>query len=124
MKLEAILDNCKMSDRGAVRIIIAPAEALQHKVDDLIINRSSIRRYRRCLRAERTIKLRVAFQTGLLEIVAVRWDGTVKQQVDRFPVVISCGPNERLLGVAAFSKITVKEQVAFHLHITRLGISK
>nr|XP_012146120.1 PREDICTED: uncharacterized protein LOC105663206 isoform X3 [Megachile rotundata] len=53
----AVLDNCKISDREAVRVIITTAEALNHDLDKLIINRSSIQRCRRYLRTERTIKL-------------------------------------------------------------------
>ncbi|XP_076679283.1 uncharacterized protein LOC143374755 [Andrena cerasifolii] len=61
MKLVASLDNCKVSDCNAVRIIIASAESLGHNLNDLIINRSSVRRMRHRLRAERTSKLREIF---------------------------------------------------------------
>lgn len=45
-KLAAALDKCRISDRDAVHIIIAIAEALGHDVEDLVINRSSIHKSR------------------------------------------------------------------------------
>lgn len=45
-KLVSVLDKCKISDRDAVRIIIATAEAVKHDVNDLIISASTIRRRR------------------------------------------------------------------------------
>lgn len=43
----AALDNAKVSDGMAVHIIIAVAEALGHRVDELIINRETIRQLRK-----------------------------------------------------------------------------
>lgn len=45
-KLFSALDRCKISDRDAVHIIIAVVEALKIEVSDLVVNRSSIKRYR------------------------------------------------------------------------------
>lgn len=45
-KLTAAFDRCKISDRDAVHILIATAEALGKDVNELVINRTSIRRSR------------------------------------------------------------------------------
>lgn len=54
-RLLAALDKCKISDRSAIHLITATAEALGHRTADLIINRSTIRRCRRMNR-EATFK--------------------------------------------------------------------
>lgn len=116
MKLVASLDICKVSDRNAVRIIIATAESLGHKLNDLIINRSSIRRMRHCLRAERTTKLREVFQKDLPKIITVHWDEKMlpclfgKERVERLLVIITYQQKEKLLGVPAIVESTGKEQ--------------
>lgn len=46
-RLVAALDNAKVSDGMAVHIMIAAAEALGQRVDELVINRSSIHRLRK-----------------------------------------------------------------------------
>lgn len=112
----ATLDKCKVSDRDAVRIIIAVAESLKHNIDELVINRSSIRRKRFRLRAERAVKLREAFQKDLPKFVTVHWDGkllpslTGKEQVERLPVIITYEQSEKLLGVPKISKSSGRQQ--------------
>lgn len=49
-KLVSALDRCKISDRSAVYILHAVAEALGHCTEDLVINRSSIRVCRKKMR--------------------------------------------------------------------------
>lgn len=41
-KLVSALDNCKLSDRWAIHIIMAVVEALEQNVEDFVINRTSI----------------------------------------------------------------------------------
>lgn len=45
-RLVAALDNAKVSSGMAVHILIAAAEALGHRVEELVINRSTIHRLR------------------------------------------------------------------------------
>jgi hypothetical protein len=45
-KLVCALDNCKVSDRGAIHIIIVIVEALGENVEEYIINKMSIQRCR------------------------------------------------------------------------------
>lgn len=45
-KLVCVMDSRKVSDRAAVHIFIAVVEALGENVDDFIINRTSIQRFK------------------------------------------------------------------------------
>lgn len=51
-RLVSALDRCKITDRFAIHIIAATAEALGHSVNDLIISRSTIQRIREANRAQ------------------------------------------------------------------------
>jgi len=62
------LDKCKLSDRDAVHILIALSEALGHGINDLIINKSSIRRCRMNLRQERADIIKNKFKSNILYI--------------------------------------------------------
>lgn len=57
-KLAAALDRCKISDRNALHILIACAEALGNDVNKLIINRTSIRNSRLSFRKSRADNIR------------------------------------------------------------------
>lgn len=61
-RLVAALDRCKVSDRSAVHIITAVAEALGHCLDELIINRSTIQRLREANRVNTTNELKENFK--------------------------------------------------------------
>lgn len=45
-RIVSVLDKCKISDRNAMHLMAAVAEGLGHNVSNLVLNRSSIRRYR------------------------------------------------------------------------------
>lgn len=102
----AALDKCKISDRDSVHILIAVAEALGHRVDDLVINRSSIHRCRERLRSERASELKgELLALKQTDAVTVHWDSkllpalTGKEKVDRLPVIATANGVEHLLGV-------------------------
>lgn len=117
-KLAAALDKCKVSDRNAVHIIIAAAEALGYDVDDLIINRSSIHRHREDLRKKYAMNLRKELGKTDIQAITVHWDGkllpaiTNKETVDRLPVVATFSGNEKLLGVPQIPSGTGRNQAA------------
>lgn len=120
-KLVSVLDKCKISDRDAVRIIIATAEALKHDVNDLTISASTIRRRRKELRAEIGHTIRETFDGKEVTAVTVHWDGKIlpsltgTEHIDRLPVVISFNGSEQLLGIPAISSGTGKQQaIAVH----------
>lgn len=64
-RLVAALDNAKVSDGMAVHILIAAAEALGHRVEELVINRSTIHR----LRQENRIKESKEISAGFTDNV-------------------------------------------------------
>jgi len=115
-KLAIVLDKCKISDRNAVYLLIATAEALGNNVNKLIINRSSIRSARIEFRKERAKKIRQDYNLANEETVIVHWDGkllpalTGKGLVDRLPIVASVNGHEQLLGVPALNTGTGSDQ--------------
>lgn len=64
-RLAAALDNAKVSDGMAVHILIAAAEALGHRVEDLIVNRSSIHRFRQENRSKESTEISTAFSDSV-----------------------------------------------------------
>lgn len=122
-KLVVTLDKCKVSDRDAVRLIAATAEALQYDLDSLIINRTSIQRCRKRMRAERAEKLRSDFNISEAEAVTVHWDGkllpalTGKEHVDRLPVLVTGRGKEQLLGIPAISSSSGENQASAVHHL-------
>lgn len=64
-RLVSALDNAKISDGMAIHILTAAAEALGHNVNDLIINRSTIRRVRQQIRREESEKIQNDFASNV-----------------------------------------------------------
>lgn len=64
-RLVSALDNCKVSDRYATHILAAVADALGHPLQDLVINRESIRRSRDKYREELTKQIKEDFQANV-----------------------------------------------------------
>lgn len=60
-KLICALDRCKISDRNAVYIIYAVAEALGHDPDELILNRTSIQDCRKEMREAAAKRIKEEF---------------------------------------------------------------
>ncbi|KAL4135150.1 hypothetical protein QTP88_006793 [Uroleucon formosanum] len=120
-KLAAALDKCKITDREAVHLLISTVEALGLDVNDFIINRSSIHRYRERFRSEFNKELRKSFSQPLTAAV-VHWDGKIlpaltgNEYVDRLPVLITNNNSEYLLGVPKLESATGKEQAQAIFH--------
>lgn len=64
-RLASALDNAKVSDGMAVHVLIAAAEALGHRVEELVINRSSIHR----LQQENRLKESMEISAGFVDSV-------------------------------------------------------
>lgn len=111
-----MLDKCKISDRNAVHLFIAIAEALGNNVNEFIVNRSSIRRSRIKYRKERAEKICRDYNLTKDDAVIIYWDGkllpnlTGKGLVDRLPIIASVNGREQLLGVPALNSETGREQ--------------
>ncbi|CAH0547104.1 unnamed protein product [Brassicogethes aeneus] len=110
-RVVATFDRCKISDRDAVFLSIAICQSLidinllNVSIDSLIINRSSIRRYRQSLRESKSNEIKKHFQDLKLSSIVVHWDGKLlpnllnTQTVHRLPVIITSEDKEILLGV-------------------------
>lgn len=111
-KLVAALDRCRISDRDAVHLIAAVAQSLNHDLDSLVINRTSIRRYREKLREAKAANIKKVFKDTELNAVVLHWDGKMlpdllkRELVDRLPVLLTSGNDEKLLGVPALENGT------------------
>ncbi|KAE9533666.1 hypothetical protein AGLY_009015 [Aphis glycines] len=115
-KIVCALDNCKVSDRGAIHIIMAVVEALEKNVDDYVINRTSIQRCRQILRKERASLIKDKFLESDLQAVVLHWDGKLlpnlvgKDIMDRLSIVISSGDIEKILSIPVLQNSTANEQ--------------
>jgi len=69
-----LLDRCSISDRDAIRIVSATAEALGHDSHNLIVSRSAIRLRRQQFRKQRDKLIQNRFNNSDLEGAAVHWD--------------------------------------------------
>jgi len=104
-KVFGALDKCKLSDRDDVHIFVALSEALGHDINDLIINRSSIRRCRMNLRQEKADIIKNKFKEINLNAVVLHWDGkllpalTGKNIIDRLSVIITNGDVEKIVAI-------------------------
>ena len=99
-----ILDKCKIGDREAVQLIFAVVSALNLDVKGLILNKTSLGEYRKKLRESQVKNIMEEFNSSDLKAVIVHWDGKIlptmnkHEKIERLPVLISNGQNEKLLG--------------------------
>lgn len=104
-KLCLLLDRCNISNRDALRVIIATSEALGFNSLGLILNRETIRLRRQKFRQQWVELIKDRFTNSDLEGAVVHWDGKLlpdilgKEVVERLAVLISCGPEEQLIAV-------------------------
>ena len=115
-QLAATLDRTKISDRKAMFVISETAKSLGHNVENLALNRDSIRRQRMKHRLQQSETLKAEFQ-GNVPLV-VHWDGklipdlTTKEHVDRLPVIVSGKGVSQLLTVAKLASGSGEAQAA------------
>lgn len=104
-RIASVLDKCKISDRDAIHVLIAVAEGLGHNANDLIINRTSLRRMRKKNRETVVRYLKENYKLSPTEPCILHFDGKIlpdlngKRTVDRIPVIVSNRNGEQLLGV-------------------------
>ena len=107
----AALDRTKMSDRKAMMVVTATARSLGQNVDQIALNRSTVRRLRQRHREQMSKKLKEAFKADVPLVVP--WDGKLipdltGKQVDRFPILVSGLGISQLLAVAKLQAGTVQ----------------
>lgn len=113
-ELAAALDRTKMSDRKAMHVLVETAQSLGHNIEDLALNRDSIRRQRMKHRFQQAATLKAEFK-GNVPLV-IHWDGkliadlTTKEHVDRLPVIVSGKGLSQLLTVAKLPSVTGEAQ--------------
>lgn len=104
-KVAAVLDQCQLSDRKSVHLIIAIAQSLGQDVNSLVVNRTSIHNYREKLRECKAQNIKKVFKDVQLKATVLHWDGKLLQNLvkreilDRLPVVITDGSEEQMLGI-------------------------
>jgi hypothetical protein len=117
-RLAATLDRCKVSDRDAVHILVATAEALGHDAKDLVINRNSISRKRSQFRILRYKEMVKTFSIDRNQSAVVHWDGkllpniTKDDKIERLAVLISYDGKDKLIGAPSIPQATGAEQAA------------
>lgn len=102
-ELVASLDRNQVSDRKAVHVLSAAAASLGQNIEEIAVNRSTIRRARIKIRKQVADELKKSFAcyVGL----TVHWDGkllpdvTGMEKVDRLAVIVSGSSVKKLLGV-------------------------
>lgn len=114
-KLVAVFDHCKISDRNAVRLIVALCSSLNIDVNPLIVNRSSIHRSREKIREEKVKVIKELFKTEDLNASVLHWDGKILKtssgkSKERLPVVLSCGQIEKILAIPVLDVGTGQSQ--------------
>ena len=114
--LPAVLDRTKVSDRKATCVLVTVAQRLDHDVQELNINHSTIHRAREQYRAEIGSQLRDQFQANVC--LKVYWDGkflcnlTEKELVDRLLVLVAGAGVNQVLGVPKLTSSTGEAQAS------------
>ncbi|KAG7157253.1 hypothetical protein Hamer_G027875, partial [Homarus americanus] len=107
--LAKALDRTKISDRDAVHLIAAAAQSLGHNVEDIAVNRKTIRQSRMKLRVQSFKSAKEQFILNLDPTIplVVHWDGKLlpetaggKETYDRLPIIVSYEENEQLLNLS------------------------
>ena len=104
-KLAAVLDEVKLSDRDAVRVLAATVEALNLDTQKYVLNHTSIYQQRRKFRQERYNEYREHFQFPDDSFLVIHWDGKMfskrrgTEKVDRQAVIATWGKEEQLPGI-------------------------
>ncbi|GBM98035.1 hypothetical protein AVEN_151125-1 [Araneus ventricosus] len=116
--LVATLDRCELSMRDSVFILEDTIDALGCNIDEFSISKSSIQKIRTEKLMERAENIKNYFQNKVPDVVTLHWDGKLllalsvrKSKEERFPIVISYGLTEQLIGVPRLDNSTGKEQV-------------
>ena len=103
--LVAILDRCKITNREAVFLIIIIAKNLGYDPESLIVNETSIRRYRDEIRKKQCENIKATFKKERLNATVLHWDGKLllnflkREVTDRLPIVVTDGGIEKLIRI-------------------------
>ncbi|GBM82652.1 hypothetical protein AVEN_200557-1 [Araneus ventricosus] len=94
--------------------IVLVAGSLGHNIDELLINRNTIQRYREDFRKTKATRIKELFKENEPSFVCVHWDGTALNVRDlkseRLPIIVTYKDEEKLLGVPKLENSSGKEQ--------------
>ena len=113
--LTATLDRIMVSDRCAVMIVADTAKILGHDINELALNRSTLKRERMKSRKEQFQQMFENFDLNSSFLV-VHWDGkmmkdiTGQETVDRLPILVSMNGCSKLLSVPMIQSGTGENQ--------------
>ncbi|GBN44935.1 hypothetical protein AVEN_7158-1 [Araneus ventricosus] len=103
-KIMAVLDRFHISQRSAVFILEAVAESLGHNIDELAINRNTIKRYREDFRKMKATRIKELFKENEPSFVCVHWDSKLLPALnvrdlksERLPIIVTYKDEEKLL---------------------------
>lgn len=115
-RLSEAFDKCKISDRNAIHLLVAAAEAFKFDTTDLIINRTSIQRRRKEFRDERQAEIKRNFNLHECKALVLHWDSKLLPAVsgmeksDRLAVIVTFEGKEQILGIPEIPASTGKDQ--------------
>lgn len=114
-ELTSALDRAKISDRNATYVLAAAAQSLGHDINDISVNRETIRLARAKNREQISNEIKSAFTADTP--LVIHWDGKMLQsltnsakKVDRLAVLVSGDGVMKLLGVPEIASGTGEEQ--------------
>lgn len=127
----AIRDKCKVSDRNAMHLLLATAEALGVDTSTLVLNSSSIYRSRIEFREKKFKEIKQNFQLTNMNSLVAHWDTKLlselreHQTFERLPVLVSYEGKCQLLKVPKLENATGRIQAeAIHDSVQEWGIAK
>ena len=130
-RLSEALDRCKISDRNAIHLLIAAAEALGCDASKLILNRTSFQQRRKKFRKQRHTEIRENFKLRDCSALVLHWDGKLLpalagiETVDRLSILVTSEGKEQLLGVPEIPSSTGEAQAtAVHDSVEKWGIEE
>ena len=110
-KLVATLDKCKVSNRNAMKIIIAVLESCDLDVDTYKVSKT-VQECRYKMREKMATKIKEVFPTSELSGAVLHWDGKLlpksagKYKIDRLAITVSAQGTEKLLSIPPLDKGT------------------
>jgi len=114
-KLATVLDRTKVSDRKAVFEVAETAKSLGCDINEVSLNRSTIRRKRMSNRIKESQKLKESLQRNVPLIV--HWDGKLlpeltggKDKIDKLAIIVSGKGVSQMLAVAKLPSATGEAQ--------------
>lgn len=117
LELVGVFDRWQTSDRDIVRITAAVAKALGHKIEELILNWSSIKSRRSEFCRKQYEEIKGKYNLEEYSAVVLHWDGKLlwsmqNRKIDRLAVLITFNGVEQLLDMPEIQSSKGDEQAS------------